>query len=66
MFRPTSAFFMSGLEIIVYKINSNSVMVHELKYYYDDNVYIKPKIRNGLVDKPYICLTPTQSYGERQ
>ena len=65
MFRPTSAFFMSGLEIIVYKINSNSVMVHELNHYLNENVYIKPKKINGLVGKPYMDLTTTQSYGER-
>ena len=66
MFRPTPALFMGGLNKIVRKINSNSFMVHELNYYYNVNVYIKPNLVYGLVDKPYMCLTPAQSYGERQ
>ena len=56
---------MGGLNKIVHKINPISVMVNELNYYYNENVYNKPKIDNGLVDKPYMCLTTPQSYGER-
>jgi len=66
MFRPTPAFFMGGLNQIVHKINSNSFMDYEINYYCNDNVYIKPNIKYGLLDKPYMCLTPTQGYGERQ
>jgi len=66
MSRPTPAFFTGGPDRIVCKINSNSIMVHELNYYCNENVYIKPIIKYGLLDKPYICLTPTHGYGERQ
>ena len=66
MFRPIPAFFMGGPHKIVYKINSISVMVRELNYYSNENVYIKPKINFGLVDKPYMRLTSTHDYGERQ
>lgn len=59
MIRPIPVFFMGGLVKIVCKINSNSVMVHELNYYFNENVYIKPKTENGLVSKPYIDLTCT-------
>ena len=63
---PISAFITNGLDKIVYKINPISFMVYWENYYVDENVYIKPKIQNGLVDKPYMCLTSTQCYGERQ
>ena len=56
---------MGGLVRIVHKINPNPVMVHELNHYLNENVYIKPKKINGLVGKPYMDLTTTQSYGER-
>lgn len=65
MIRPTPVIFMGSSDKIVYKINLISVMVHELKYYFDENVYNKPMKNNGLLDKPYICLTYTQCYGER-
>ena len=66
MFRPIPFFFMGGPNKIVHKINSNYLMDFDINYYCDENVYIKPNIKYGLLDKPYMGLTPTQSYGERQ
>lgn len=48
MFRPNPEFFMGGLCKIVYKLNLNPVMVQELNYHSNENVYNKPNIQNGL------------------
>jgi len=48
MLRPTQAFFMGSLKEIVYKINLNYIMVYELNYHANENIYNKPKIQNGL------------------
>ena len=37
---------------IVYKRNSKSVMVYELKYYRNKNAYNKPITNNGLSNNP--------------
>jgi hypothetical protein len=66
MIRPTSELFIGGPDKIVYKRNLNLFLVNELKYYFEGNTYIKPNIKNGLLDKPYICLTTRHGYGERQ
>ena len=66
MARPSPVFLTNGPAKIVHKINLKSKIVHELKYYCNENAYIKPIIQNGLLDKPYMCLTSTQCYGERQ
>ena len=66
MFGPTSVNFNDSFTKIVYEINLNSVMVRELNYHLNENVYIKPKMNIGLVDKPYMCLTSAHGYGERQ
>ena len=65
MNRPAPVLFMGGLKIVD-KINSNPIMVHWKNHYIDENTYIKPKTQNGLVDKPYMALTPAHSIGERQ
>jgi hypothetical protein len=48
MLRPTPAFSKGGLNKIVYERNEKPVMVRWLKYYCDENVYIKPITENGL------------------
>jgi len=49
--RPAQVSFMGGLSEIVRKINSNHVIVHELNYYGNENVYNKPKMKIGLTNK---------------
>ena len=51
MDRPAQVSFMSGLSDTVCKINSNHIIVHELNYYGNENVYNKPKINIGLTNK---------------
>jgi uncharacterized protein YkvS len=48
MHKPTPNLFMGGFINIVYKINLNSVIVQELNYHANENVYNKPITKNGL------------------
>ena len=48
MNEPAPAFFMGSSNSIVYKRNLKSVIVHELKWYRNKNVYNKPYTNNGL------------------
>jgi hypothetical protein len=48
MIESTPVLCMSSLNKIVYNLNLIHIMVHELNYHYNENVYNKPKNRNGL------------------
>ena len=48
MMKPTPDLFTIGFYKIDYKINLNSVMVQELNYHANENVYNKPNTENGL------------------
>jgi hypothetical protein len=48
---PTPAFHIGGPKEIVHKINLNHVMVYALNYHSNENIYNKPKMKNGLYNK---------------